>query len=64
MNEMKDWGWINAVVDNEGFDYAFMCYSDFDDIKDLEFHKLRKEYINAHEKLQSYIEKKTQEESE
>lgn len=44
------------VVDSEGFDYAFRDYSDFKDIKDKEFHKLRIAYIEAAAALAAYIE--------
>jgi len=43
------------VVDNEGFDYAFVNHSSFTEIKDEKFHELREEYIEAHKKLAAYI---------
>lgn len=39
----------------EGFSYTFCYYSDFKEIKDKKFHKLRKEYIKASLKLGEYI---------
>lgn len=42
-------------IDNEGFDYAFAYYSDFEEIEDDEFHKLRNEFLNSRQKLMDYI---------
>lgn len=46
---------VMNIVDNEGFDYAFIHFSDFEDVEDEEFHKLRKEYLNARQKLADLI---------
>lgn len=46
---------VMAIVDSEGFDYAFCSYSDFEEIDDVEFHKLRKEYQDISERLKTYI---------
>lgn len=46
---------VMDIVDNEGFDYAFVHFSDFEDIENEEFHKLRKEYLNARQKLADLI---------
>jgi len=47
---------VMGVVDNEGFDYAFCDYSNFNEIKDLEFHKAREEYKKAAKKLKEIID--------
>ncbi len=47
---------INNRIDNEGFDYAFVHYSDFKEIKDETFHKLRLAYIKAAKELEKYLE--------
>lgn len=39
----------------EGFDYCFRNYSDWDEIKDEEFHKLREAYIAAADMLEFYV---------
>jgi hypothetical protein len=47
--------YVKNTVDNEGFDYAFVNYSDFkDDVKDEEFHKLRVAYLTARNALAEY----------
>lgn len=43
-------------INQEGFDYCFMSYSAFRDIKDERFHQLREEYQKAHAKLFTYID--------
>jgi sugar phosphate isomerase/epimerase len=47
--------YVRSTISNEGFTYTFHGYSDFLDIKDEEFHKLRKEYIEAAKKLAQYL---------
>ncbi len=42
---------VNDIVENEGFDYAFVHFSDFEDVEDEEFHKLRNEYLEARKRL-------------
>lgn len=51
---MKLWE-VCACVENEGFDYAFRHYSDFREVKDEEFHKLRKAYVDAAQALEDYL---------
>lgn len=48
--------YVADTVAWEGFHYAFMCYSDFRDVKDEEFHKLRTAYIEAASNLSKYLE--------
>jgi len=43
------------VIEQEGFDYAFVEYSNFDDIENEEFHKIRREYLVARDKLAKLI---------
>lgn len=50
--EMED---VRSRAEQEGFDYCFTGYSDFPEIKDAEFHKLRKAYVDACEALKKYI---------
>jgi len=47
---------IQSTIENEGFEYTFIDYSDFENIKDKEFHKLRLDYIKAFKALEKYIE--------
>jgi len=51
----KDLIYLTNIIDNEGFDYAFKHYSNFEQIEDEEFHSLRKQYLEAREKLEKYI---------
>lgn len=51
----KERNYVLAVVENEGFDYAFNHYSDFEEIKDEEFHQLRKNFLEARQKLAQFI---------
>lgn len=51
----KEFHSILSVVDQEGFDYAFRHYSDFADVQDSEFHRLRKAYVDAANDLRHYL---------
>ncbi len=43
-------------IDNEGFNYCFIHYSDFREIQNERFHELRKAYIDAYNELNSFID--------
>ena len=59
--EIDDFKYIKQRVNQEGFHYCFINYSDFkDEIKDKEFHKLRKAYIKSAKKLEQYINDKAE----
>lgn len=55
MRKEKDMTYVFHCMGNEGFHYCFEHYSDFDEVKDEEFHKLRKEYLKISEKLEKYV---------
>ena len=42
-------------MDQEGIDYCFRNYSDFPEVKDTEFHRLREAYIAAADALENYV---------
>lgn len=46
-------------INQEGFDYTFIKYSRFEDIKDKKFHILRLKYILAHKKLEKYVNRRS-----
>jgi len=48
--------YVSDTIDNEGFDYAFNDYTDFKEIEDEEFHRLRVAYCEASKALKAYIE--------
>jgi len=43
------------TIDQEGFDYAFYDYSDFSEIEDPIFHRIKKIYISASKRLKEYL---------
>lgn len=47
---------LQYKVDNEGFDYCFIHYSDFSEVNDPEFHRLREKYVEAHNALWDYLD--------
>jgi hypothetical protein len=46
---------VDEIVQSEGFEYTFLNYSSFRDIKDEKFHQLRQAYIAAKLQLEEYI---------
>ena len=50
----KEFNYIKETVENEGFDYAFANYTDFSEIKDEEFHRLRAKFLLARTNLIEY----------
>jgi len=46
---------VQATVENEGFHYAFMSYSEFKNVQDKKFHRLREAYIKATKALAEHI---------
>jgi len=56
--EIEDCRYIKSKMENEGFDYCFRHYSNFKEIKDDEFHELRRQYIESSELLEDYINNK------
>jgi len=49
---------VQYRMDNEGIGYCFDGYSDWDEIEDEEFHKLRLEFLSSMKKIRSYVENK------
>lgn len=51
----KEFHYILSAVDTEGFESAFLHYSDFADVQDEEFHRLRKAYVDSANDLRHYL---------
>lgn len=51
----KDKEKVMQRIEQEGFDYCFVNYSSFKEIKDVKFHELRKKYLRAQEELEAYV---------
>jgi len=54
----EDWAYVKSKMMNEGFHYCFINYSNFEEIKDTRFHRLRNEYIEVSKNLEKYINEK------
>lgn len=52
------WKFLNSKMNSEGFHYCFKHYSNFNEIKDDKFHRLRKTYLDSANKLEQYIKDK------
>jgi hypothetical protein len=64
IEEIEEWENVNIRINQEGLDYCFLHYSNFKEIKDEEFHKLRLSYIDSSKKIKEYITNKLKEEIE
>ena len=58
--EDTDFTYLCSRMYQEGFDYCFRKYSSFKEFEDSHFHKLRLEYIQAADRLESYIKEKAE----
>ena len=59
--DLEDWERVQYRMDEEGIDYCFVSYSRWEEIKDQEFHRLRKQFLNSIKELKNYIDKKVEE---
>ena len=48
---------VNITIDNEGFEYCFDSYSNFYEIEDEDFHKLRLAYLKSIKNLKKYLKR-------
>lgn len=46
---------VALSMDEEGFDYCFRNYSNFENVNDVKFHRLREAYIAAADALEQYV---------
>jgi hypothetical protein len=53
--QLENFDYVRIKMNQEGFDYCFKHYSSFEDVKDENFHKLRKKYIKVSEELEGYV---------
>ena len=60
-DELKNWQSVQYRMDAEGFDYCFISYSDWDEITDEEFHRLRLGFLQSMKELREYIDSKVEE---
>ena len=47
--------YVEECVSEEGFAYCFEDYSDFENINDPEFHRLRKKYLKVYFEFKNYF---------
>jgi len=58
LEEKENWENVYYRMEQEGFHYCFESYSNFTEIKDETFHKLRQEYLLSAKQLENYIKRK------
>lgn len=46
---------VRNAVENDGFDYSFRRYSDFEEVKSTRFHELRNAYVAAAKALAEFV---------
>ncbi len=55
---------VQYRIDNEGIDYCFEFYSNFNDIEDERFHELRLRFIQVMGELRDYVNERCSEEDD
>ena len=60
-NEKENFESCKYKIKAEGIHYCFDGYSNWEEIKDLEFHRLRLNYLEAVEAITNYVTKKADE---
>ena len=60
-DELEIWQSVQYRMDEEGFDYCFENYSNWDEIKDEEFHRLRLGFLQYMKEIREYVDKKVDE---
>ncbi len=53
--DLEKFNMVRVRMNQEGFDYCFRSYSNFDEIQDEKFHKLRLAYIESANSLERYV---------
>ena len=61
-NNLEDWEAVNYRMREEGIDYCFEHYSNWDEIQDDEFHRLRLGFLQYMKEIREYVNKKIEEE--
>jgi len=61
MDNQEEFKEVQYRMNDEGFHYCFKNYSDFEEIEDKRFHKLRLAYLGAAKELEDYINQKAEE---
>jgi len=51
--------YVRDCMENEGTSNAFTCYSDFPEVQDEEFHRLRRAYLEAYNAIETYVMERT-----
>lgn len=59
--ELERWYSVQFHMEDEGMEYCFEGYSDWGEIKDEEFHRLRMGFLQQMNELRAYIHKKVEE---
>ena len=55
MSKKEDFEYVRYRMSEEGFHYCFNDFSEFNEIDDKKFHKLRIAYLKAAQELEDYI---------
>jgi len=63
-DEIENWEYVRWKMVDEGFDYCFTGYSNWNEIKDEKFQQLKEAYCNSQKELKNYIIEKYNESQE
>lgn len=60
-DELEHWHSLQFRMEEEGIDYCFEHYSRWEEIKDVEFHRLRLGFLQYMKEIREYVNKKVDE---
>lgn len=57
-DELDKWENVKSSINEEGIEYCFRSYSDFEEIDDEEFHLKRERLIKLMTEMEEYVQQK------
>lgn len=60
-DELDKWKDVRYRMKNESIEYCFQSYSDFEEIKDEEFHRKREKLVDLMVEIEKYVQQKIKE---
>jgi hypothetical protein len=57
-DKLEIWKHVNHRMDNEGIEYCFKQYSNWEEIEDDDFHKLKKDLIKNMKEIREFVQSK------
>ena len=56
VEQIEAWNLLKYRIEDEGTQYCFESYSDWKEIKDEKFHRLREKFLDALSEIENYVD--------